>query len=135
MTYKRSVNTNKGKIDVSQLNTPPEKHEFETAKFFSLMGKDVTFIKPSNIPGVHTPDIIMDGVEWEIKCPVGSSKRTISDNFKTAVKQSKYIVFDLRRVKLSEKQCVSQLEKEFSVRPYLRRLLIICKSGKLLEYT
>lgn len=129
------MNNKTGTIDISQLNTPPEKHEFETAKYFSGMGKDIVFLKPRNIPNFHTPDIVMDGVEWEIKSPIGSSKRTISDNFKKAVKQSKYIIFDLRRVTLSEKQCIAQLEKEFAVRPYLKRLLIICKNGELLEYS
>ena len=26
-----------GKIDISQLNTPPEKHEFDVAKYFLLV--------------------------------------------------------------------------------------------------
>ena len=123
-----------GKIDISQLNTPPEKHEFATAKFFADMGKDVVFLKPSDIPKVHTPDILMDGVEWEIKGPQGGSRKTIEDNFRKAVQQSRYIIFDLRRIKLPEKQCISQLEREFYVRPYLKRLYVICKSGKLLKY-
>ena len=66
-----------GSIDVSQLNRPPEPHEFDTAKFFADMGKDIAFLKPAAIPNVHTPDILMDGVEWEIKCPEGNGKRTI----------------------------------------------------------
>lgn len=45
-----------GYIDISALNSLPEKHEYETAKFFSLRGYDVTFIKPSSIKGQHTPD-------------------------------------------------------------------------------
>ena len=38
------------------------------------LGKDIVFIPP------HRPDIFMDGVEWEIKCPEGNSKRTIENN-------------------------------------------------------
>ena len=34
----------RGKIDISALNVPPEKHEFEMAKFFAAMGKDVVLI-------------------------------------------------------------------------------------------
>lgn len=95
--------TNKtGIIDISQLNTPPEKHELDTAKFFSALGKDVVFLKPSSIPNTHTPDILMDGVEWEMKCPQGNGKRTIEENFRKAVKQSKYIIFDLRLIKIPE---------------------------------
>ena len=117
-----------GKIDISQLNTPPEKHEFATARYFAEMGKDIVFLKPSDIPTVHTPDIIMDGVEWEIKSPDGKSRRTIENNFRDAVKQSRYIIFDLRRIQVPEKTCISQLEKEWKVRPYLKRLYVICKS-------
>ena len=39
-----------GKIDISALNTPSEKNELETAKYFAALGKDVTFIRPSSIP-------------------------------------------------------------------------------------
>lgn len=76
-----------GRIDISQLDTPPEKHEFETAKYFAGLGKDVTFIKPSRIPNTHTPDIRMDGIEWEMKRPTGNGKRTIEGNFRKAVQQ------------------------------------------------
>ena len=124
----------KGSIDISQLNTPPEKHEFETAKYFADRGKKIVFIKPSAVPGVHTPDILMDGQEWEIKSPDGSSKRTIETNFRKAIKQSRYIIFDLRRIKLPEKNCIAQLEKEFNSRPYLKKLYIIKKNGELITY-
>lgn len=124
-----------GEIDISQLNIPPEKHEFAVAKYFSALGKDIVFLRPSSIPNVHTPDILMDGVEWEIKSPQGNSRNTIEENFRKAVKQSKYIIFDLRRTKLSEKQCLSRLEREFRARPYLKCLYVICKNGKLLKFS
>ncbi len=123
-----------GKIDISALNVPPEKSEFETAKYFAALGKDIIFLKPSSIPNTHTPDFKMDGVEWETKCPVGNGKRTIEENFRKAVKQSKYLIFDLRKIKIPEKQAITQLEREFSARPYLKRLLIIRKNGELLTY-
>ena len=63
-----------GSIDISDLEYPPEKHEFDTAKYFAAMGKNIKFIKPSTIEGSHTPDILMDGFEWEIKSPQGNSK-------------------------------------------------------------
>ena len=123
-----------GIIDISQLNTPPEKHELETAKFFSDMGKDIVFLRPSSIPNTYTPDILMDGIEWEMKNPVGNSKRTIEACFRKAVKQYKYIIFDLRRIQLSENQCISNLEKEFKARKYMKRMYIITKDGQLFVY-
>lgn len=119
------ISMNRGNIDVSNLDYPPEKHEFETAKFFADMRKDIVFLKPSTIKGEHTPDILMDGFEWEIKSPQGNSKRTIENNFRNAVVQSRYIIFDLRRIKLHDNQCVTKLKKEFRARRYLKKLLII----------
>ena len=123
----------KGKIDISQLIVPPEKHELKAARFFAELGYDIEFLPPSNIPGVHRPDILMQGIEWEIKSPQGKSKNTIQKNFKLALKQSHYIIFDLRRVNLSEDKCISEIEKQMSMRPYMKRLLIIRKNNTLLE--
>ena len=38
-----------GKIDISALYYPPEKHEYETARYFAKLGFDIIFIKPRNI--------------------------------------------------------------------------------------
>lgn len=124
-----------GRIDISQLNTPPDKSEFAVAKYFAELGKDIVFIPPSAIPGQHRPDILMDGVEWEIKCPEGSSKRTIENAIRTAVRQSKSIIIDLRRIQLSDSSSVSNLEKEFNGRKYIKRIYVIRKNGSLLLYS
>lgn len=123
-----------GKINISRLNTPPEKHEFETAKFFASREKNITFLRPSSIPNIHRPDILMDGLEWEIKCPEGGSKRTIESNIRKAVTQSHYIIIDLRWIKVPEKQCLSQLELHFKTKPAIKRLLIITKNLELIEF-
>ena len=94
-----------GKIDISALSAPPEKHELATAKYFSALGKDIVFIAPSNIKEAYKPDILMDGVGWEMKSPTGKSKRTIEKLYKHAAQQSKYIIFDLRRTNMNEQTC------------------------------
>lgn len=122
-----------GKIDISQLKIPPEKHELDTARYFAERGHDIEFIPPNNSPNMHTPDIKMDGVEWEIKCPSGKSARTIENNFRKAAKQSHYIIFDLRRCSIPESQSLVRLKKEFDDR-HAKRLLVILKSGVLVEF-
>lgn len=124
----------KGLIDISNLNTPPEKAEFETATYFAELGKDIVFIQPSSIPNQHRPDILMDGIEWEIKCPLGNSKRNIENNMRTALKQSHNVIFDLRHTKTSERRCISQLEYQFQKRSQLKRLYIIKKNGELIKF-
>ena len=122
-----------GTIDISALSAPPEKHEFAAAKFFANLGKNVKFIKPSNIPNIHTPDIFMDGVEWEIKSPQGQSRRTIENNLRQALLQSRNVIFDLRRSGVPESEAIAKLEKEFSSNSKLRKLYIITRDGRLIE--
>lgn len=124
-----------GKIDISKLKTPPEKHELETARYFAERGYDIEFIPPSNIPEMHRPDILMDGIEWEIKCPIGKGKNTIIRNMKQAAKQSQNIIIDLRRSALPEKNSISQIENRFKEKANLKRILIIKKNGDLLDYS
>ena len=123
-----------GTIDMSALNTPPEEKELKTARFFSEQGKNITFIPPSNIPGHRRPDFMMDGLEWEVKCPEGSSKRTIERCIVSAEGQSPYIILDLRYVKLSEKFCLSQIEINFNTRSRVKRILVITKTLHLIEF-
>lgn len=123
-----------GKIDLSALYAKPEQSELETAKYFADLGKDIRFIRPSMTPNQHTPDIVMDGVEWEIKCPVGNSKRTIENNIRKALLQSHNVIFDLRNLKLLESVGISKLEKEYKINSQLKRLYIIRKNGELLSY-
>ena len=120
----------RGSIDISKLSTPPEKAEFETAVYFAELAKDIVFIPTSLIPNQHRPDILMDGIECE-----GKSKRNIENNMRTALKQSHNVIFDLRHIKMSEKQSISQLEYQFQKRTNLRKLYIIKKNGELLIYS
>ena len=123
-----------GTIDISQLKTPPEKSEFETAKYLAEKGKNIVFIRPSSIPNQHRPDILMDGLEWEIKCPKGKSRRTIENNMRKAIMQSHNIIFDLRHIKLSEDKSIAKLEHEFKINTRLKKLYIIRKDRTLLSY-
>lgn len=123
----------RGIIDISQLRTSPETHELKTAEFFSELGKDIVFLKPSNIPGSYRPDIRMDGIEWEIKSPTGKGKRTLEKNYEKAAEQSSNIIFDLRRCELNDAESIKRLKKLFLIK-HSKRLLIITKRGSLLKF-
>ncbi|MBR2659137.1 hypothetical protein IKD57_04655, partial [Candidatus Saccharibacteria bacterium] len=51
-----------------------EKHEYKTILLFTEMGSDVELIPKSDKKGVRTPDIIMDGLKWEMKSPKGKGR-------------------------------------------------------------
>ena len=51
-------------------------HEWKTVDLFLERGKDVELIPKSNIKKYKKPDIMMDGLAWEIKAPKGDGKYT-----------------------------------------------------------
>ena len=107
----------------------------ETADHLADLGYDIEFIAPRNSPNLRTPDIFMDGASWEIKCPKGKSKRTIENNFRKAKEQAANIIFDLRRINISEEKCLQELERRFAQKVDVKRLLIIKKNGEILRFS
>ena len=98
------------------------------------MGIDVELIPKSERKGVHAPDVIMNEVKWEIKSPKGEGKYLMQNTVQKAVKQSKNVVVDLRRAKRSQERCLKELKKEFDNSRSLRRLKIITKSRRILDF-
>ncbi len=62
----------KGKIIPNGVSL--ERHEYETILVFTELGYDVSLIPKSNIKGVHAADIIINGEQWEMKCPKGNGR-------------------------------------------------------------
>ena len=121
-----------GKIDISELNVPPEKHEYETAKYFANRGYDVTFLAPHYAEGMHNPDFMMSSKIWETKSPIGHSIRTFEDHYRKAKKQSPHIIFDLRRLEINEEQICLKMLKKKNKSPNIKTLLTITRDGRLL---
>lgn len=97
-------------------------------------GFDIELLPPVQRKGARTADIRMDDLEWEIKCPVGKSTNTIKRAFKTALRQSKNIIFDLRGSKMADKVNIAKLEKEFYDIKSAQHLLVITKKRELLDF-
>ena len=110
-----------------------EQHELDVAKVLNKIGKDVEFILPSRVKFSRTPDIKMDGLLWEIKSPKGSSSRTIENNLRCALKQSKNIIIDLRRIKIDETRAISQIMKQFKFSKLINRIILIKQNKEILD--
>jgi len=110
-----------------------ETHEAQTINFLLDLGKDIEILAPVRSKGLRTPDIAMDGLSWEIKCPTGHGKRTLDRLLKNAMRQSKNIIFDLRKTSIPDIQCLSKLQKEFTRRTDIKRFLIITKQQTMLD--
>ena len=123
---------NKGKIIPNGVIL--KTHENATVVFFTEQGFDVELIPKSNIKGVHTPDVQIDGVCWEIKSPIGEGRYLMSNTIQKAVKQSHNIIIDLRRAKRHQTKCLHELEKEFRKSKSIHHLKIIKKDGKTIDF-
>ena len=122
----------RGIIDYSALKQKPEPHEQSTAKYFAFRGYDVKFLKSSNIKGTHSPDFLLAGKIWETKSPITYSGSSFEDNFKKAEKESRHIIFDLRRLsKKNETMYLKNLIKRSSSNK-IKTLMVINREEKLL---
>ncbi|MEE3485492.1 MAG: hypothetical protein VZQ98_14375 [Bacteroidales bacterium] len=110
-------------------------HEYNTVKTLLDNGFDVELIPPSQIKGLHLPDVTINGVPWEIKSPEGKSKNTIKHNLQIAKEQSTNVIIDLARCGLSEEDAINGIEREFRLSKRLRQLKIITKSKEILDFS
>lgn len=126
------MKTKSGKIIPNGVR--PEPHELDTILFFTELGKEVELIIPSNTPHAKTPDLFMDGLNWEIKSPLNNQRRTIERLFYSASNQSSNIIMDLRRLKKGQDGAIATLEKSFKNTRKVRKLYIITKENELKVY-
>ena len=109
-------------------------HEYQTVKILLNEGYDIELIPPSQIKGLPMPDIMMSGIPWEIKSPNGKGKNTIKHILQKAKHQSDSIIIDLRRSQLDENQVIAELKHHYQLSKRLRRMKIITKNGKILDF-
>ena len=111
----------------------PEQHEIEIAKILNKYGKNIEFLIPIEAKYARTPDIKMDGDFWEIKSPKGNSSRTIENNLRCALRQSKNIIIDLRRIKVDETRAIFQIKEKFKKIKIIKNILIVRKNSEILD--
>lgn len=86
-------------------------------------------------PHILLPRYFMDGLNWEMKSPIGDGKHTVEHIFRKAMDQSKYVIIDLRRCKMEESRAIKEFTAIFNKKPRMRKMLIIKKDEELLEYS
>ena len=109
-------------------------HENATVVFLTDQGFDVELIPPVQIKDARTPDIRMLGLEWEMKSPKSNGKYTIEHSFRSALKQSPNIIFDIRGSKMPQEKCISEIERRFNDFKKVNRVMIITKKLELLDF-
>jgi len=135
MMKKKGKNLNPGQviIPVGHPN-PPEPHEVNAAFILARHFRcTIEFLVPIDDYKRKSADIVMLGVVWEIKCPIGVSKSTIRNQFRRASRQSKSIIIDARRTKLEKKNIEKEVLYQIKERPYIKKIILIDKFEKVIE--
>ena len=112
-----------------------EDHEYATVKFLLEQGFDIELIPPSRIKGLQMPDMMMQGIPWEMKSPVSDGKYTIKNVVQNESHQGANIIIDLRRSKLNEYQATAKIKHYFDYSKRIRRIKIITKSGEIIDFS
>ena len=115
-----------------------DRHEKMAADYLAVaMKRNVTFLLPSRRSHDKTPDIEMDGLQWEIKSPFGKSSRTIENNLRLALLQSPYIILDLRRMdgRKPTTKLLREVEKQFKLAKSIKRLIVITREEKHVDFS
>jgi len=111
-----------------------EDHEYATVKLLLSIGFNIELIPASQVKGMRTPDISINGVLWEIKAPTGNGKNTIKHTLQNASHQSNNVIVDLRRCKLNQDQAIKELEQRFNLSKRIRRMKIITNDEKIIDF-
>lgn len=109
-------------------------HENATVVFLTGQGFDVELLPPVQRKGAKTPDIRMSGIEWEIKSPKSNGKYTIEHSFRSALKQSSNIIFDIRGSKMPQQKCIAEIERRFNDFRKVQRVIVITKKRELIDF-
>lgn len=124
------MNNSRGKI-VVPANANPWPHELRVAKILALAGHAVEFIPKSN---TKTADILLDGVEFEIKSPKSANANSLEHTLKKAVKQSCNIIIDASRMKnVRDDNTRRFLTNQAKIRKQIKKLIMITKQGQIVD--
>lgn len=129
----KHMNKTKGKIIREPgLNVWP--HEMRTAEALANAGYTVEFIRKSEKDYEKTPDVLIDGILWEMKAPKSGKLHMVEQNLRRALKQSNNVVFDSRRMKgLPDAAIERELQKWSKRLSSLQGLLFVNRHAQVID--
>lgn len=119
-------------ITAPDLNVWP--HEYETAKALAMAGMTVEFIRRSEEYRTTSADVIIDGMEWEIKAPKAINPKAIERNLRKASHQAANIIFDSRRMKGASDMVIErELRNGCAKVKAIEHLIYVNRSGTVID--
>ncbi|MDR1816391.1 MAG: hypothetical protein LBR00_06970 [Clostridiales Family XIII bacterium] len=129
------MSKDKAEVIISQSIIPqPEDHEVSAAWILARhFNCRIEFLKPLGGYKMHTPDFVMNALEWELKSPEGDKRRTIRNNLDLAKEQSPNIIIDTRRTKLKDDWIEAELRRQIIIKKKIYRIIMIRKNESIVE--
>ena len=107
--------------------------ELRVAEILTMAGHNIEFLEETSI---HRADILLDGVEYEIKSPRSSTANSLEHLLKKALRQSPNIIIDTSRMKNSRDDATRKfLISQVKSRKQIKRLIMITKRGQIVDIT
>ena len=108
--------------------------ELETAQAYAMAGKSVHFVRKSNVQRERSADAIIDGILWEMKAPKADNLRAVDRNVRRALKQSKCVIIDSRRMKhVTDMQVERKLRSLAAELRSLQRLQFVNRKREVVD--
>lgn len=109
----------------------PWEHELHVAEILARNGHYVEFLSEGLLP---CADILLDGMEYEIKSPEHFTPNTLEHTIKDALKQSSNLIIDMSRMKkIKEIQMRNFLIHQVRSRKQIKKLLLITKREEIVD--
>ena len=119
-----------GKI-IIPAGVKPWPHELRVAEILAMAGYNVRFLEESSL---HTADVLLNGIEFEIKSPKSANVNSLEHLLKKALKQSSNIIIDTSRMKNSRDNNVKKfLISQAKSRKQIKKLIMITKRGQIID--
>lgn len=130
------VNGTTYKVDGKHVILRQTEKEREVAAILSgKYGKVVEFVPQVMYPlGIQTPDYMIDGDRFDLKCPTGRGKNLLYGMLAKKKKQSPNFLFDISECPLSEEDVIRQIEGIYASRhtSFVEKIVVV-KKGEILK--
>lgn len=109
----------------------PWPHELRVAEILSLAGHLIEFLEETSL---HTADIKLDGVEYEIKSPESFNPNTFEHTLKDATRQSPNLIIDTSRIKkVRDLKVRAFLISQMRMQKRIKNIIMITKRGQIID--
>lgn len=105
-------------------------HETRAARILAMAGHNVEFLLENS---QKSPDILLDGVEYEIKSPKTISSNTLEHLLKKGLRQCPHLIIDTSRTKMRDDKMRSFLVAQMKKTKQVKKMLLVTKKGQIID--